>query len=190
MAEKFQNKYRIDSARAYWWDYSKNGTYFITICTLNKECFFGQIESGECRLNECGKIASQLWIDITLQFPYAELDTFVVMPNHMHGLIKINKYGCTQTKLNVADSKVQLTEQSMKTGGATGQNNPMLHDNISRIIRWYKGRTSFECRKLNPYFNWQARFYNRIIFDNYTKIIAQRYIENNPRSWEEDPLYI
>jgi REP element-mobilizing transposase RayT len=91
--DRFQNKYRIPSSRLQTWDYSSNGAYFITICTLNREPFFGDIANGEMRLNEIGKIAEQQWIKTPELRPdmNLELDIFVVMPNHFHGIIIIGE---------------------------------------------------------------------------------------------------
>lgn len=66
------------------YDYSKPGKYFITICTKYSECSFGKIHNGKMQLNEYGKIAQQCWLDIPNHFPYAKLDEFIVMPNHIH----------------------------------------------------------------------------------------------------------
>lgn len=91
MADKFQNKYRIPSARATWWNYGDNGYYFVTICTYNKEHWFGEIENGVMVLSEIGKLTENFWQQIPQHFPFVELYTFVVMPNHVHGIIRINK---------------------------------------------------------------------------------------------------
>ena len=91
MQNKFQNKYRIPSSRLQTWDYGTNGAYFITICTQNREHFFGVVQNGTMQLSETGKIAEQLWIEIPNQFPFIELGNFVVMPNHVHGILIINK---------------------------------------------------------------------------------------------------
>ncbi|WP_157813338.1 transposase [Flavobacterium sp. 5] len=95
MNEKFQNKYRIPSTRLKNWDYGQNGAYFITICTGNKEHFFGEIVStngeNEIQLNEIGKLANDFWVKIPEHFPFVELGNFVVMPNHIHGILIINK---------------------------------------------------------------------------------------------------
>ena len=71
----------------------------------------------------------------------------------------------------------------VKRGGITGDKNPMLHDNISRIIRWYKGRCTFEIRKIRADFAWQARFYDHIIrnSDSFNRI--SEYIKSNPQNW-------
>jgi putative transposase len=91
MQNKFQNKYRIPSSRLQTWDYGTNGAYFITICTQNREHFFGIVQNGTVQLSEIGKISERLWIEIPNQFPFIELGNFVVMPNHVHGILIINK---------------------------------------------------------------------------------------------------
>lgn len=91
MQNKFQNKYRIPSARLQTWDYANNGAYFITICTQNREHFFGNIKNGIMQLSEIGKLAAQFWHEIPNHFPMVELGNFVVMPNHIHGILIIDK---------------------------------------------------------------------------------------------------
>jgi REP element-mobilizing transposase RayT len=75
-------------------------------------------------------------------------------------------------------------------GGITGNYNPMLHDNLSRIIRWYKGRVSFEVRKVTDGFSWQSRFHDRIIRNEEQLNRVRKYIINNPRNWNNDEWYV
>ena len=88
---KFKNKYRISSTRLPNWDYGWNAAYFITICTQNRECFFGTISDKTMILSDIGKIAQKCWLEIPLHFPFVELDAHITMPNHVHGIIIINK---------------------------------------------------------------------------------------------------
>lgn len=88
MPEKFHNKYTINSSRLLGYDYSQNGMYFITICTRDKEEFFGEIENGKMKLNEMGEIADQFWLEIPRHFPFVKLDQHIIMPNHVHGILK------------------------------------------------------------------------------------------------------
>ncbi len=88
---KFRNKYRIKSTRLEGYDYSQNGYYFVTICTKNRECFFGDIDNGEMQLSEIGKIAQKYFLEIPRHFPFVRLGEFVVMPNYFHGIIIIDK---------------------------------------------------------------------------------------------------
>lgn len=192
MQNKFQNKYRIPSTRLQTWDYANNGAYFITICTKNREHYFGKIENNEMQLSEIGKFAEEFWLEIPNQFSFIELGNFVIMPNHVHGIIIINII--EETRFIASDTKNETFEnekQSIqaKQGGITGYKNPMFHDNISRIIRWYKGRCSFEIRKLNLHFEWQSRFHDHIIQNSNSFEIIQNYIQENPSNWEKDKFY-
>ncbi len=87
----YKNKYRVESARLPSWDYAANGYYFITICTQNRECWFGSISEGKMKLSAIGGVAQKCWQDIPKHFPFVQLDAFVIMPNHIHGIIIINK---------------------------------------------------------------------------------------------------
>ncbi len=89
--DKFKNRYRIATARAQWWNYGWNGAYFITICTKNRLHFFGEINNGTMVLSNLGVIANVLWHQIPNHNPVVELGDFVVMPNHIHGILKLNK---------------------------------------------------------------------------------------------------
>lgn len=192
--EKFKNKYRIPSARAQWWDYGNNTAYFITICTHNMIHYFGEISPAplETRLIASlqprliaavpGKIAESCWLDIPNHFPYAQLDSFVIMPNHIHGIIVINKQFTTDNG-NSVDVSNGLDE--LQIGGFAGYNNPMLNENIPRIIRWFKGRCTFEIRKVQTSFKWQTRYYDRIIRDNQEYERIKIYIENNVKNWKD-----
>ena len=76
MADKYRNKYRIPSARAPWWDYGSNAAYFITICTGNRNHFFGEIINGTMQLSHIGVLADQYWYEIPDHFPFARLDAW------------------------------------------------------------------------------------------------------------------
>lgn len=228
--DKFNNKYRIPSARLQSWDYGSNGAYFITICTKKMKHFFGKtVDNGIMQLNDLGQIAEKNWIEIPKQYPYIELGNFVIMPNHMHGILIINKMEIPSTPLANAHSSpsdenmqsadlnpaiVQTrliasrmaslapftetrliaslpTAQSIPStnkpiGGITGDKNPMLHDNISRIIRWYKGKCSFEINKIHANFGWHSRFHDHIIRDAQSFENIQNYIAKNPATWHKD----
>ncbi len=85
----FKNKYRTQSTRLQNWDYSSAGMYFITICTKNRMEYFGEISSDNMELSEAGKIADKIWWDIQGNFSNVGFDEYVVMPNHIHGIIRI-----------------------------------------------------------------------------------------------------
>ena len=75
------------SIRLKGYDYSQDGAYFVTICTHNIECLFGKIVDGEMRINEWGKIAERCWLEIPQHYPNVSLDEFVIMPNHIYGIL-------------------------------------------------------------------------------------------------------
>ncbi len=102
MSEKFKNKYRIPSARLQTWDYRWAGAYFITICTQNREHYFGKIEKGKMILSNVGVIADILWYEIKNHAKNVELGEFVVMPNHIHGILILNN-----DNVNVQTSHVE-----------------------------------------------------------------------------------
>jgi putative transposase len=85
----FKNKYRIESTRLKGWDYRSAGYYFVTICTQNRVHYFGEVAKGDMRLSIVGEIAARFWTEIPSHHTQVELDEFVVMPNHVHGIIVI-----------------------------------------------------------------------------------------------------
>ncbi len=91
MSEKFKGKYRNETFRAQWWDYNSNGAYFITICTQNRVHYFGEIQDGQMFLSEIGKLVYQFWMEIPNHFPHIILGEFVVMPDHMHGILILDR---------------------------------------------------------------------------------------------------
>src|SRR5690554_1916348 len=98
--EKFQNKYRVSSFRLKNWNYCSEGDYFITICTQNMEHYFGKIENAKMQLSPVGVIADILWYQIPYHSKNVELGAFVVMPNHIHGILTIvknNNKNCLDT---------------------------------------------------------------------------------------------
>ncbi len=122
---KFKNKYRIPSNRLKNYDYSNNAAYFITICTQNREHFFGKIKNGEMHLNELGENATRFWLDIPKHFPFIELGNFVVMPNHTHGILIIDKTpintnnGCGITE-NVVGNECYIRNGTVGRDGGDG----------------------------------------------------------------------
>jgi len=89
----YKNKYRVESARLQNWDYSSNGCYYITICTHDRSHYFGTIQNGEVAFSDMGKIVEQYWCEIPNHFPFVQLDEWVIMPNHVHGIIAIENFG-------------------------------------------------------------------------------------------------
>jgi len=186
MPKKFNNKYRIDSARLKNWDYRSNGAYFITICTANREHFFGEIigneTSKEMNFSKVGMLAEKYWEQIPEHFPFVSLGNFVIMPNHMHGILIINNVVAVETlQCNVCRDENGknhfFSEISPKSGS------------VSTIIRSYKSVVTREAHLINSTFKWHTKFHDHIIRDSLSFERIQNYIEYNPNNWEKDKLY-
>src|ERR1035437_1544408 len=91
MSERFKERYLIPSIRLQNWDYGWNAIYFITLCTAGHEHRFGKITDGVIHLSEIGLLAKKYWYEIPQHFKFIDLDAFVVMPNHIHGILIIDK---------------------------------------------------------------------------------------------------
>lgn len=189
--KKFKNKFRIDTARMKGYDYGLDGAYFVTICTKDHQYWFGDVDDGQMNLSEMGQVAEKCWSEIPEHFPFVKLDDFVIMPNHLHGIIVIDKL-FNRLEKRLINSEVGAADGGRRdainrvstTGGITGKHNPMLLENLSRAIRWYKGRTKFEIFKINGYFHWQPRFYDRIVRNDIEFEKLKKYIFENPLKWE------
>ena len=181
--EKKPTRSCLESFRHPHWDYSAAAAYFITIDTANMAHYFGHVTDGVMRLNQIGQLVQQIWLLIPEQFAFVRLGAHIVMPNHMHGIIQIEATPDHQLQEHViAEFSVPTAG---KIGGITGIHNPMLHQNLGRVVRWFKGRSTCEIRKTGFEFAWHSRYYDRIILNAeiYDRVTA--YIEDNPRKWEE-----
>jgi putative transposase len=192
--KKYKGEYRISSARLKNWDYGSNAPYFVTICTGNKISYFGNIQEGQMHLSDLGQLASKYWLEIENKFPFVVLDHFVVMPNHVHGIINIAKDGrdAIYRVSNGAENTDAINRVSTdrRIGGITGNNNPMLHESLPRFIHWYKGRCTFEMRKTYTKFSWQPRYHEHVIRNEESYLKIAEYIQNNPLRWLEDKYHV
>ena len=175
--KKYKNKYRISSARLKNWDYKSNGAYFITINTKNRNPHFGSIYLGEMYLSKIGKLAHDYWIEIPKHFPNATVDTFVIMPDHMHGIIIINN------DVDDVDDVDDVVKTLQCNVSSVMSNISSKRGSISTIIRSYKSVTTKHARKINPNFGWQTRFHDRVIRDTPELNRIQKYILENPENW-------
>jgi REP element-mobilizing transposase RayT len=173
MSDRFMGLYRRGSLRKKGWDYSAPAHYFVTFCTAGREAVFGKIERGVLIPNKAGQIAVKIWNLLEAQFDFIQVDSFVAMPDHIHGIIRIT-------------SSSEETSTASGRGGITGQANPMLHKNLGRVIRWYKGRTTHDLRSIYSDFAWQRGYYDRIITDDIALYKVRRYIDNNPKNAHHD----
>lgn len=179
----FRNKYRIESARWQNWNYANAGAYFITICTKDRSCHFRDIENDEMQLSNAGKLAEKYWIEIPEHLKNVQLGEFLVMPNHIHGI------------LILTDATVAV--EMLHCNVSTGEPNPFMSDispkpgSVPTIIRSYKlictKNINLQIPELD--FVWQPRFHDRVIRDEmeYQRIV--NYIINNPKNWGNDKFY-
>jgi len=188
--EKFKNKYRIPSARHPYWDYRWPGAYFITICTQNRVHYFGKINNGKMVLSNVGVIADILWHEIPHHAPNVELGAFVVMPNHVHGILILTENGNDNDNDNVETGHALslptdiptdiFTEKPIeKTIGQQRFQN-IGKNSISSIVGSYKSAVTKHAHRLGLEFAWQTRFYDHIIRDTKSFQNITRYIINNP----------
>ncbi|HZH70215.1 MAG TPA: hypothetical protein VFD80_07190, partial [Flavobacteriaceae bacterium] len=156
MSEKYKGKYRNDSTRLKNWDYGWNAPYFVTICTQNREHFFGKIMDGKMVLSKIGHSANLCWNEIPNHFPFVELGAHIIMPNHVHGIIIINKFN---------DGRDEGTQNfaSLHSTGHSSIDKPKNQfgpqsKNLASIIRGFKIGVTKNARLVNPNFSWQPRF--------------------------------
>lgn len=180
----YKNKYRVESIRLKNWDYASNGYYFVTICTKNRVNFFGEIINDEMILSDIGKIAYQYWSEIPNHFPNVVIDEFIIMPNHVHGIIVINNDDvetCHGRSLHHPPNHGMSLHKPQ-----TNQFSKPIKNSLSMIINQYKGSLKRYCNKNNIFFEWQPRFYENIVKDEISLNNIRNYIKNNPLNWDKD----
>ncbi len=201
--DKFQNKYRISSARLQNWDYGWNASYFITICTHNRQCFFGKIIDEKMELSEIGETVKHEWLKTFEMRPDMNLTSgeYIIMPNHFHAIITIgkNQYNTPNYFQNNGpgirrdamhcDSTVHThitnTNECKIKNGFRPQSK-----NLASIIRGFKTGVTRSARIIDPSFTWQSRYYDHIIRDEKSYNNITKYIINNPLNWKKDNDYV
>jgi len=164
------NVHHRQSIRLKGYDYAQAGFYFVTICSHQRECLFGEIRDGEMRLSDFGKIMQECWQALSHHFDKVQLDAFVVMPNHLHGLILI-------------DSQTKQATTSSSSGTA--------RDSLSAIIQNFKSvstRKFNQGRKVTGWHVWQRNYYEHIVRNETDLKRIQKYIAENPLKWDLDQL--
>jgi putative transposase len=156
-------------------DYSAPGLYFVTICASQKRCVLGRVENKRVELTVLGRITRESWIAIPLHFPRVNLHSFVIMPNHVHGIIEIVKAGPAQHAARLQGR--QPSASQYLTSGS-----------LSVIVRSFKAEVSRRGREELLYQGriWQPNYYDRVIRDGREFADASRYILENPQNWERD----
>ncbi len=162
-------------------DYSLSGAYYITIATLERKPVFGQIQEERVLLNKIGNIASKEWERLAKRFFHIKLGTFIVMPNHIHGIIFIMGKESGQTAVQKSrDFPSHLPKSDIGTPEA---------GSIETVIRFYKSSVSLHCRPLLGKGNktiWQGGYSEHIIQDAAEMETIRESIEANPSNWEKD----
>ena len=177
-----QNKPKFDpqkhhrrSIRLPGYDYSSEGAYYVTIVTYNRDCLFGEIVSSEMILNDFGKIADECWRSIPEHFQFVELGAYVIMPNHVHGIIIITDGGRGAALLRPYNTNDNPHKINVKPGS------------LGAIVRSYKSAVSYRINKEhNTTSIWQRNYYEHIIRDEKDLQNKTDYIDANPSLWNED----
>jgi putative transposase len=181
------------------WDYSFEGVYFTTICSKDRHSFFGEIKDNKVILSEIGLITSKYWLEIPYHFPHVKLDKFVVMPNHVHGILILD-YSLVGTRHgvslpspsynNVGPCHGMALPARLEYGQKINQFSKPVRNSVSVIINQFKSSVKRWCNK-NGFnnFQWQSRFYDQILHNENSINIIRGYICNNPIDWLEDDLY-
>ena len=197
--KKYKNKYRSKSIRAEWWNYGNNGCYFITISVKDRQHHFGQIKNKIMCLNQIGSLAYRFWEDIPKHFPTIKLDAFIIMPDHMHGILIKDDFYHIQNPVQTLQCNVSTSQHTKHP--ATHNHKPKdIHmrnispkpGSISTIIRSYKSAVTKFARKINPNFAWHTSYYDHIIRDEKAYNNIHNYINNNPKNWgkpKRDKIY-
>lgn len=177
---RFKNKYRVESNRLKNYNYSSDGLYFVTICTHNRQLLFGNISNDKMVLNKNGAIVDYCWFDLPNHYSNMVLDEFVVMPNHIHGIIVIDN-----------ESMLRGVETGLKPVSTLASQEKIKQHGLSEFVRAVK---TFSARRINELNNsegtkiWQSGFYDRIIRNDIEYNRIRNYIANNPENWNSDKL--
>lgn len=192
------------SIRVRGFDYALPGAYFVTASTEKRICWLGGIANGEMVLSEAGLVVQSLWQDLPKRFPTVELDAFIVMPNHVHGIIllvapvgaRFPRPGSTQVCVEVpnrqADEGAQTPRNAARSdqGAETAplrQHGPTL----GQVVGYFKYQTTKrinETRRTAGLRIWQRNYYEHIIRDEVSLQQIREYVMSNPLMWEADQL--
>jgi putative transposase len=160
------------SIRLHGYDYSQAGVYFVTLCTKGRKTLFGDIVDGKMRLNGRGEIIRDEWVRTAIVRANVEMDYFVVMPNHVHGILVVLNVGATR---RVAPTIRQ------KDGPPRGF--------LGAIIGQFKSVTCKKIKKIEPVLHppfWQRNYYEHVIRNENEMNLIRKYIELNPAKWTLD----
>lgn len=172
------------------YDYRQAGAYFITICTQDRECLFGEIVDDDVQLNNAGRIVKTIWQEIPIHYPQVELDEFVIMPNHFHAIFNIrpSEPGAGRKPAPAFDQTFVCYKPTLAPSMAVASNAPT----VGQIMRRFKSMSAIAANKSlgrssQPL--WQRNYWERVVRDEKELHGLQEYIVNNPAKWKLDKLY-
>lgn len=175
----FRDRYRIESARKPHWDYSLPGGYFLTICTKDKKHHFGRILADVMNLSLIGSYAAACWREIPVHHPGVTTDEFIVMPNHVHGIIVISgPERLPEMHKREAIRRAQALSTVYPKSGSLGA-----------VVGSFKAAVTYWCRTQEFEFDWQPRFHDRIIRGRNSLNAVRQYIRDNPANWHKDEFF-
>ena len=172
---KFMDQYRTESTRLPGWDYASAGWYFVTFCTRGHTYFLGEVAQGDMRLSPIGEIVAEEWQKTPQIRPNVMLDEWIIMPNHVHGIVAITGTAAVETAAVETARRAVSTTAQLKPGSLGAIIGQVKSICTKRI--WAAGCTDFA---------WQTRFYDHIIRDEASLHRIRAYIANNPAQWEQD----
>jgi putative transposase len=183
------------SIRLLGYDYSRPGYYFVTLCTHDKECYFGDIENNKIVLNKMGTMVEKKWNDLPVHFPGIKLDRIAIMPNHLHGIIIIadHRRGGVVPPFGIIASHEGAMDRGATTAGAMTA--PLRkRKTLGQMIAWFKYESTKEINRditCNPeMIIWQRNFFERIVRNEDELNRIRNYIATNPETWHEDENYV
>ena len=195
MKPKFDpQKHHRRSIRLKEYDYSQAGAYFVTIVTHGRECLFGEIVNGEMYFNEYGEVVRKWWKEIPNHFPNVELGAFVIMPNHLHGIIFITTERMGEAAISVSprndpNNNIQNVSDDV-IDNLGGETPPVRKPTLGQIIAYFKYLSTKEMNRIETKNAitkfWQRNYYEHIIRDEKDLRNKTDYIEANPSRWNED----
>ncbi len=196
---KFRNKLRVETHRMPGWDYSGNGYYFVTIVTFDRQWIFGEIIKKEMRLNAFGEIAHHEWEISGKIRDEMFLREFIVMPNHIHGIVGINHQDIDGSCSSGSKTNIGLVESNgiVETHGRVSPPNHVHIPNrspksLSSFIAGYKSSTTSHINRIlaeqgTPVYTrknrlWQANYHDHVIRNNAEYKRIRKYIRDNPKA--------
>ncbi len=182
------SKHHRHSTRLRGYDYSQAGAYFVTICAQDRECFFGEIVDSEMHLNDIGRIAAECWDAIPSHHSNVELDEYIIMPNHIHGIIVIvdDAHERRGVQLNAPTTDAPTVVPTRNLDNRLSAISP-YRNSLSVIIRTFKAAMTATAHQIDRRdFAWQRNYYEHIIRNEREWNAIAEYTRNNPLRWSLD----